>query len=244
MFEEEAHEVDTMMVASLKNKISILSQPYQDFILKQPQILNLKKCIDKLDNQIKLVNDTVASAILNNQDGVEKIQSIFIPQFNSLNETKLEKVLECNALENESIFKKSEAPYIQQIEVILQKLKVQRQAYHGKCFIGNHVHKMLKKKSIFKLCNSVPLLVYKNGFSGTTFHEKSVEISSKYKQLFHKFSNCYNIFSSKNTMTIVELTQLESYVADLMQFYLAEWPLASVPPKLHMMEDHAISFLQ
>ncbi|XP_065661633.1 uncharacterized protein LOC136084751 [Hydra vulgaris] len=35
MFEEEAHEVDIMMAASLKNKNCLLSQPYQDYILKQ-----------------------------------------------------------------------------------------------------------------------------------------------------------------------------------------------------------------
>ncbi|XP_065671948.1 zinc finger MYM-type protein 5-like [Hydra vulgaris] len=45
-------------------------------------------------------------------------------------------------------------------------------------------------------------------------------------------------------MTIIELTQLETYVDDLMQFYHAKWPQGSVPPKLHMMEDHAIPFLQ
>ncbi|XP_065667077.1 uncharacterized protein LOC136087630 isoform X2 [Hydra vulgaris] len=244
MFEEEAHEVDIMMAASLKNKNCLLSQPYQDYILKQQKILNLKRCIDKLDDQIQLVNDTVAIAILNNEDCVENIQSLYIPQLNLLNETKMEKVRECNGLENELIFKKSDGPCIQQIELILQKLKVQRQAYHGKSFIGNHIHKMLKKKSILELCNSVPLLVYNNGLSGTTVHEKSVEISSKYKQLFNKLSNCYSIFSSKGTMTIIELTQLETYVDDLMQFYHAKWPQGSVPPKLHMMEDHAIPFLQ
>ena len=92
MFEEEAHEVDIMMAASLKNKNCLLSQPYQDYILKQQKILNLKRCIDKLDDQIQLVNDTVAIAILNNEDCVENIQSLYIPQLNLLNETKMEKV--------------------------------------------------------------------------------------------------------------------------------------------------------
>ncbi|XP_065671403.1 uncharacterized protein LOC136089362 [Hydra vulgaris] len=124
MFEEEAHEVDIMMAAPLKNKNCLLSQPYQDYILKQQKILNLKRCIDKLDDQIQLVNDTVAIAILNNEDCVENIQSLYIPQLNLLNETKMEKVRECNGLENELIFKKSEGPCIQQIELILQKLKV------------------------------------------------------------------------------------------------------------------------
>ncbi|XP_065672293.1 uncharacterized protein LOC136090116 [Hydra vulgaris] len=143
MFEEEAHEVDIMMAASLKNKNCLLSQPYQDYIFKQQKILNLKRCIDKLDDQIQLVNDTVAIAILNNEDCVENIQSLYIPQLNLLNETKMEKVRECNGLENELIFKKSEGPCIQQIELILQKLKVQRQAYHGIC---------LKYQVMYHLC--------------------------------------------------------------------------------------------
>ena len=29
------------------------------------------------------------------------------------------------------------------LEKVLKKLNVQKQAYHGKSFIGNHVHKML-----------------------------------------------------------------------------------------------------
>ncbi|XP_065683659.1 uncharacterized protein LOC136096406 [Hydra vulgaris] len=155
----------------------------------------------------------------------------------------MEKIQELKALEKSSAFQKSEGPCTQQIEVILQKLNVQRQAYHEKSFIGNHVHKMLKEESILELCNSVPILVHIKGFSGTTLHEKSIEVCNKYKQLFYKFSNCYHIFSSKNISTS-ELTQLETYISNFMKFYRVNWPEASVTPKLHMMEDHAIPFLQ
>ncbi|XP_065668203.1 uncharacterized protein LOC136088423 [Hydra vulgaris] len=152
--------------------------------------------------------------------------------------TYIEEIQECNTLEKESILKKSEGPYTQQIEVILQQLKVQRQAYHGKSFIGNH------KKCILRLCNSVPICVYNNGFAGTSLHERSVEAGNKYKQLFHKFANCYNVFSSKSSITAVQLTQLETHIADLMQFYRANWLDDSVPPKLHSLEEHAIPFLK
>ena len=32
------------------------------------------------------------------------------------------------------------------LESMLQSLRVQRQAYHGKSFVGNHVHKLLQVK--------------------------------------------------------------------------------------------------
>lgn len=37
------------------------------------------------------------------------------------------------------------------IEQTLQSLNVQRQAYYGKCFVGNHVQKMLKVYIYIKL---------------------------------------------------------------------------------------------
>ena len=35
-------------------------------------------------------------------------------------------------------------PCVKRLEEILTKLNVQRQAYHGRSFVGNHVNKMLK----------------------------------------------------------------------------------------------------
>ncbi|XP_065662512.1 uncharacterized protein LOC136085135 isoform X1 [Hydra vulgaris] len=135
-------------------------------------------------------------------------------------------------------------PCTKMIETVLQKLKVQRQAYHGKSFIGNHVHKMLKKSSILQLCNCIPKLVHDEGYSGTNMHQFAIDISSKYKQLFDKFAQCYKIFSSKNTITQDDLILLKKNINDLMQFYRLNWPEASVTPKLHMLEHHAIPFMQ
>ncbi|XP_065662513.1 uncharacterized protein LOC136085135 isoform X2 [Hydra vulgaris] len=104
-------------------------------------------------------------------------------------------------------------PCTKMIETVLQKLKVQRQAYHGKSFIGNHVHKMLKKSSILQLCNCIPKLVHDEGYSGTNMHQFAIDISKK-------------------------------NINDLMQFYRLNWPEASVTPKLHMLEHHAIPFMQ
>ena len=41
-------------------------------------------------------------------------------------------------------FKPRDGPYFRSLSKSLDKLYVQRQAYHGGSFVGNHVHKLLK----------------------------------------------------------------------------------------------------
>lgn len=47
------------------------------------------------------------------------------------------------------VLKKTYGPCVQKLDETLCQLHVQRQAYHGKSFVGNHVHKMLKVKINF-----------------------------------------------------------------------------------------------
>ena len=42
----------------------------------------------------------------------------------------------------------NDGPCKQALEDVLQEVHVERQAYHGKSFIGNHVQKMLKVMKI------------------------------------------------------------------------------------------------
>ena len=43
-----------------------------------------------------------------------------------------------------SVLKKSAGPCVAELDKVLNEMHVERQAYHGKSFVGNHVHKMLK----------------------------------------------------------------------------------------------------
>ncbi|KAL9977598.1 hypothetical protein ACROYT_G015020 [Oculina patagonica] len=50
---------------------------------------------------------------------------------------------------------KSEGPLVKQPDTSLKEMKVERQAYRGKSFIGKHVHTCCKKNNITKLCNGI-----------------------------------------------------------------------------------------
>lgn len=51
---------------------------------------------------------------------------------------------QCEELENAINFKKSEGPCVKAMDDALKARNVERQVYHGKSFVGNHVHKMLQ----------------------------------------------------------------------------------------------------
>ena len=42
------------------------------------------------------------------------------------------------------MFNRKDGPFFKSLEASLQQLHVQRQAYHGNTFVGNHVHKLLQ----------------------------------------------------------------------------------------------------
>ena len=58
-------------------------------------------------------------------------------------------------------FKKRDGPFFRSLEESMAKLHVERQAFRGATFVGNHVHKLLKVYSfVYTLhSNSVSFLV-------------------------------------------------------------------------------------
>ena len=52
--------------------------------------------------------------------------------------------MEADKLTQSSCLKKADGPCVQKLDETLCEMHVERQAYHGKSFVGNHVHKMLQ----------------------------------------------------------------------------------------------------
>ncbi|XP_065652137.1 uncharacterized protein LOC136079755 [Hydra vulgaris] len=247
-FEEEVHELDIIMAAEVinirNNYTDVCSEEYQVFLKEHEQLSTLQSEILHLDEKLEWLDDVALMAVINNSDDVVDIECLYEAEIELINTEKDKKTVQNNSIMHEHSLKKGKGPCTKLIETVLRSLKVQRQAYHGKSFVGNHVHKMLKKSSILKLCNSVPKFVYDQGLSGTHVHQRAIDISTKYKKLFDKFAQCYNIFASKSTMTADTLRLLQKAIDDLMIFFCDTWPDASVTPKLHMLESRAVLFLQ
>lgn len=53
-------------------------------------------------------------------------------------------MIDIEKLEQESKLHKNDGPCVKNLDDTLKLLNVERSAYHGRSFVGNHVHKLLK----------------------------------------------------------------------------------------------------
>ncbi|XP_047131823.1 uncharacterized protein LOC124810830 [Hydra vulgaris] len=103
---------------------------------------------------------------------------------------------------------------------------------------------MLKEKSILELCNSIPNLVVELGFNDTNIHKETIEICKNFKVLFSKFGICHKLINSCNQFNEDKKQDLENQIKDFMKYFRENWPNASITPKLHMLEYHALPFIR
>lgn len=45
------------------------------------------------------------------------------------------------ARDEAAVLKPEDGPIVKRLDLTLQEMKVQRQVYHGKSFVGNHIHR-------------------------------------------------------------------------------------------------------
>ena len=105
----------------------------------------------------------------------------------------------------------------------LKSFNVERQAYHGGSFIGNHVHKALQvptfiicksylvflfiqSENIETMCKSVILTAA--SISDTAIQRKAQEIHDKFVDVFVLFSHCHKIYDSSKLLTDAEIDTL------------------------------------
>uniref|UniRef100_A0A1X7UE06 Uncharacterized protein n=1 Tax=Amphimedon queenslandica TaxID=400682 RepID=A0A1X7UE06_AMPQE len=119
-----------------------------------------------------------------------------------------------------------------------EKQSVERQAYYGDTFIGNHVHKALKPANIKALCKSV--------VDTATTHDLSLvpkvqQLLATFIEAFTLFSKCHKLYDSGR---LDEIDLLGHHIDKFMEFYRAKCPEASCIPKMHMLEKHVVSWLK
>ena len=128
------------------------------------------------------------------------------------------------------------------LDEVLKTLTVGRQAYHGKSFIGNHVHKMLKPEAIKKLCDCLVQVMDLN--VDNEILDLAKLTSSRFKNLFSKYATCHNLFNSSMYFEDEDIISLKTAINDLLSCFRDSWPTESITPKLHMLEKHVVPFIE
>ncbi|XP_065645981.1 uncharacterized protein LOC136076620 isoform X1 [Hydra vulgaris] len=151
MFEDECHLIDIKLAGelALKNKI-IGKADFDKYVNMHLQSNLVKSVIEDCDNKIALLQDTISLKVICEADKTVEIRNIYTPRIVN------DKIKELSSLNEANVLDKTSGPCIQQLNEVLKANKVERQAYHGKCFVGNHVHMMLKPQPLLDLCNSIP----------------------------------------------------------------------------------------
>ncbi|XP_065640359.1 uncharacterized protein LOC124815901 isoform X2 [Hydra vulgaris] len=248
IFEDECHLIDIKIAIELALKDNMIGKvDFDKYVNMHIQSNLVKSVIEDCDNKIALLQDTISVKVLCEPDKTEEIRNLFTPRIIYYDLIKNNKIKELISLNEANVLDKTSGPCIQQLDEVLKANKVERQPYHGKCFVGNHgnhVHTMLKLQPLLDLCNFVPKLISTLGFSCTDVHLLSINVSQKFKQLFLYYSKFHNSMNSSQSFQDNNIWELEFAIRTLMEYYRLTWPSASITAKMHLLETHVIQFIE
>ncbi|XP_065648523.1 uncharacterized protein LOC136077972 [Hydra vulgaris] len=143
MFEDECHLIDIKLAGELSLQSNTIGRDdFDKYVNMHIQSNLLKSIIDDCDNKITHLQETISCE----PDKTEEIKKVYGPRILHYDLKRSDKIKELNSLNEANILDKISVPCIQQLDEVLKANHVQRQAYHGKCFVGNHVHTMLKNQ--------------------------------------------------------------------------------------------------
>jgi hypothetical protein len=134
-------------------------------------------------------------------------------------------------------------PIVSELDVVLQKHKIVRQAYHGRSFIGNHCNKYLKAAVINDLTESVVTKTYKLT-DNHDIHCLADDIQSKFYTLNTLYSHVHKLVSHKNPIKKDKIKDIEVAIANYMQHYRGTFSDKRVIPKQHILEKHCVTWIK
>nr|XP_047131748.1 uncharacterized protein LOC124810629 isoform X2 [Hydra vulgaris] len=243
MLEDGCHLIDIKIAAKmcLKNQ-TVNNKSFDEYIVIQLRIYEKEKAISEYCEKITLIHEAMSIQVLRSPENKEYLYEIFHPRVVHFMKKKNAKIIELEELKTKT-FEKSHGPLVKKLDEVLCGLNVQRQAYHGKRFIGNYVHKVLKLNSVLDLCNSIPKIVSDLGFIDTDVFIEAKALSEKFVELFSKYAICYNFMNSSEIINNNPLLELGA-IGKLISYFRKTWPNESITPKMHLLESHCADFIR
>eukprot|EP00731_Ephydatia_muelleri_P033461 Em0030g18a len=206
------------------------SQALQRLLLLQVYLENAKhaqEVLQQVATYVALVNGekkTLAVDLL--KQSTEKKKSVKALEA---------KVAKCIAAVERG-YPEKKGPFVKILDNALQSFGVQRQQYFSGAFIGNHVHKAIQAPNIQTMCTSILQLV----------QEKLPHLSGKvagqvanFRTTFSLYSKCHGI-CEHNYIDEAQAHALDQAIEPF--FYRNTYPEATVPLKMHLLEDHAVQW--
>ena len=132
-----------------------------------------------------------------------------------------------------------EGPCRGSLEPVLQHNHIQRQAYHGGAFVGNHASIALQPDVILAIVGA-PTAVVRDRYPALL--EYAVEIESRYKKLFQAYGACRR-FSHCRKLSTEDISEQDIAIKTflrLCRLEIVDRKQGHITPKLHLLESHTV----
>ena len=145
LLESVSHTFDVRMAAILASQGMDIDTDFGDYVTLLIQKYKIQQELEQLHQQQKDLEDQINWAVIQNDDITQHISSLdIIKEEIERKQSEIEDI-SSNKIDIEN------GPCVLSLDATLKELGVERQAYHGKSFIGNHCHKMLRVSESFFL---------------------------------------------------------------------------------------------
>ncbi|XP_066263806.1 uncharacterized protein [Branchiostoma lanceolatum] len=265
LLENELHDMDLKLQSYLDSvldegdvtKEALLTDPhmgkFKAWVDAIDQARELDEKADALEDKIEEQEDQLAWLAFEEEtddeddDEDNQLQAIF-NDASEMIEGMVQKMesfrTKAVKLREKSSVKMGQGPLTSELDDVLKEFRVERQAYHSKSFIGNHVNTMLKDEAICKLTGRVETtigaIIQKYEDMPVCLVPQSTRTARKYRELFLLFAKCHRAYSQAGPMDQPAINELAQSIKDFMAAYRRNVPNGTIPMKFHMMEDHIV----
>ncbi|XP_033646390.1 uncharacterized protein LOC117305619 [Asterias rubens] len=243
LFEQACHELD---VAILKERAiardiddDFEDDSTTDFDKKVENELcrkrTIKRDLQEKRDQLEDLEEDIPLPLLDNHHGVNVLRADIAEMENNQGTTELEF---------------GTGPIASSLDGVLKKHKVNRQAYHGKSFVGNHVNKCCQIPVIDALTSQPRLMTDQLPLdeltleASATIRRNSAEIGVKFHEAFSCFADVHKAINHCNPITQSDMERTDVCIKHFLRVYRRCFPDASITPKLHMLEEHTMEQLR
>ena len=241
LLENYTRELDTMIVVFLAGKDKVVDDDeFRHYVQSIKNIFALESGILELEESCEILQNEIdwSAMVENNMHEKEENKGLIDEKQKEISEKK--DILSGMSQQN---VKSVGGPCQSSLDITLKSMNIERQPYHGICFVGNQCHTLLKNTNIEKLCKSVPAVVFGQVGEGPIY-EESISKCDMFITLFTLYSKCHLIFNSDDMLSNNVISALETDIQSFMLFFRDNWPDVRITPKVHILEDHVIPFLE
>ena len=247
-FESEVHRLD-IRAAALTEHVTEDSPSFQHLVSLHTQVAeaeqqasNCSAVIDTLQQQLQylVLFTQFDSAQANQYDAaIQTIQQQIQEHCHEKNGYEIQQQQLLTEIQKKS--KAVDGPCKASIEPVLQGKNIQRQAYHGRAFVGNHVGIALQPDVIQSIVEA-PSNIIENRCPSLMSDAK--QLLERYKKLFLGYATCRKLFSHCQKLSEADLSELDLSIKELLKLCrteIVERKMGNITPKLHLLESHTVS---